>query len=801
MRRLALSIAIQFVIPACLFAQTIFKGRVTDPNGTPLIGATIYFPDLKTGSATDLNGSFVISNLPRGRFLVQVKMIGYGTITEFADLTTSLEKTFVLKESVVEVKEVIVTGVSQATEKERTPAPITIISKSALLKTPSANIIEAVSLQPGMSQVSTGIGITKPVIRGLGGNRVLVVNDGIRQEGQQWGDEHGIEVDEYSVEQVEILKGPASLAYGSDALAGVVHFISTPSTEEGSHQGNIFAGYQTNNGLAGLSGNMKGNANGLIYSIRVSAKAAHAYQNRADGFVLNSGFRENSVNGIIGVNRRWGFSHLHMSRYEISPGIIEGERDSSSGRFVRFIPKDDTLTEAIIAGSGEMKKYKLLHPFQNVRHFKVVSVNSFVTGKGRIAATIGFQKNFRQEFADVLEPKKYELFFDLTTANYDFRYLFAGVNNFNFSAGVNGMLQQSLNRGDEFLVPEYSLFDAGFFAVATKTFERLSFTGGIRFDQRKQSIYDLYLNAADERVDAYDPSGIHLFKGSENVYRGLSGSAGATYRIGEIAFSKLNLSRGYRAPNIAEVGSNGVHEGALRYEVGDPKLNAEHSMQLDIGLGIDESHVTAEVDVFSNSIGNFIFPVKLNSVYGGDSVTGGMSTFKYISGTALLRGGELTIDVHPHPLDWIHFQNSFSYVQAVRPGMPDSMKYLPAIPPARYQGEIILTHKKLGKYISEPYIHLSTQVHFSQEDVFKAYNTETRTPAYTLVNAGVGGEIVRGERIIFTLVVTASNIFDVIYQSHLSRLKYAPINYASGRSGVFNMGRNFGFKVIVPFRY
>ena len=167
--------------------------------------------------------------------------MGYSSITEHIRLSGDLQKDFALWPAVLENEGVTVTGVSTATKIRRTPTPVTIVSKRELTQVTASNLIDALSKNPGVSQVSTGPSISKPVIRGLGYNRVVVLNDGIRQEGQQWGDEHGIEIDEYSVQKVEILKGPASLIYGSDAMAGVINILTNTPAAEGTIVGNVMA--------------------------------------------------------------------------------------------------------------------------------------------------------------------------------------------------------------------------------------------------------------------------------------------------------------------------------------------------------------------------------------------------------------------------------------------------------------------------------------------------------------------------------------------------------------------------------
>src|SRR4029079_9164391 len=179
------------------------------------------------------------------------------------DLGMNEERIFVLFPTMLENEGITVTAVANATSIRKAPIPITRINKNELLITPSTNIIDALSRQPGVSQLATGPAISKPVIRGLGYNRLVTINDGVRQEGQQWGDEHGIEIDENSVSRVEIVKGPASLIYGSDALAVVINIITTNPVPVNTIKANLLGSYNTNNKQRSFFGSIGGNHNGF----------------------------------------------------------------------------------------------------------------------------------------------------------------------------------------------------------------------------------------------------------------------------------------------------------------------------------------------------------------------------------------------------------------------------------------------------------------------------------------------------------------------------------------------------------
>ncbi|OFY86505.1 MAG: TonB-dependent receptor [Bacteroidetes bacterium RIFCSPLOWO2_12_FULL_35_15] len=784
------------------FQKKTLSGKITDKKtGEPLPGVSIYITDLKTGTTSGTDGTYKIENLPQSRVLVQVSFIGYKLIIETIDLSVTTTKDFALEESIAELNEIVVTGLSKAAEKNRTPTPISTISPIQLLQNSSTNIIDALANQPGISQVTSGAGISKPAIRGLGYNRVVTVIDGIRQEGQQWGDEHGIEIDEFAVNKVEILKGPASLSYGSDAMAGVINMLSAPTLPDGKIMGNILANYQTNNGLIAYSANFAGNQKGFIWDIRYSNKMAHSYQNKYDGYVFNSGYKENTFGGIIGFNKSWGYSHLHFSVYNLNPGIVEGKRDSVSGKFLKPITLNDSTADATIASESDFKSYTPLTPYQKIHHYKVVLNNSFIIRNGSLKATIGWQQNQRQEYADILNVNRYALFFLLNTINYDLRYILPEKNNLSISFGANGMGQTSQNKGVEFLIPEYNLFDLGVFFTAKKTIEKLDISGGLRYDRRNEKGKDLFLNAAGEKVDSPDTSSFHQFNAFNSTFSGVSGSIGATYQLTENVFTKINISRGFRAPNIAEISANGTHEGSLNYIIGVPTLKAESSLQFDYALGLNSNYITAEIDLFSNYISNYIFLSKLNSASGGDSLTDGFSTFNYSSGNANLSGGEVSIDIHTRKLEWLHFENSFSYVQAVQKNQPDSTKYLPFTPAPKYTSELKISKKKLGKYFSNSYFKFGIDYYFSQNKFYAAFGTETETKGYTLLNCGMGTDILSKNKILFSIYINANNITDIGYQSHLSRLKYGDVNNVSGRTGVFNMGRNISFKLIVPLDF
>ena len=769
------------------------SGKITDAaGGEALQGASIYIPDAKTGAISDANGVYTIRNIAPGYYLIEVSSVGYTSITAHIKVEGNMQKDFALSPSVIENEGITVTGVSAATKLKRTPTPVTIVNRSELTQATSTNLIDAISKTPGVSQLTTGPSISKPMIRGLGYNRVVVLNDGIRQEGQQWGDEHGIEIDEYSVNKVEVLKGPASLIYGSDAMAGVINILTNVPVAEGTIKGNIIGNYQTNNNMRGFGANIAGNKNGFNWNVYGSLKGAGDYKNKYDGKVFNSRYKEKNFGGYIGYNGIWGYSHLLLSSYNQEPGLIEGDRDELTGKFTKAV--NDNGTEVIRVASGD--DYKGINPAiprQRIEHFRIAADNRFNAGNGKLDLNIGYQNNKRKEFGNVLAPNDPDLFFDLNTFTYSLGYHLPQMSGWQTAIGINGMQQSNRNKAEEVLIPEYSLFDIGSYIYVQKNFDRFTVSGGVRFDNR--AVHSKALTEDNEtKFEAFNRS-----------FSNVSGSAGISYEASKALTLKLNVARGFRAPDIAELGSNGAHEGTNRYEYGDQNLKSETSLQFDGGIDVNTTHVSLTASGFVNMIDNFIFYRKLESVHGGDSlidINGGeLMAFKFSQAKAALYGGEFNMDIHPHPLDWLHFENTFSYVRGTFSKPVEGVRNIPFIPAARWITQLRGEFLKKGKTLSNLAVSVELDNSFRQNEAFTAYNTETVTPGYSLLNAGISADIVKKRKKLFTLIFTGNNLADVAYQNHLSRLKYTDMNNVTGRIGVFNMGRNFSFKVNIPLAF
>jgi iron complex outermembrane receptor protein len=785
---------------AAIAQQFTLTGKVFDKaTGKTLAGASVYLPEIKKGTIANKEGVFTI-NIEQGSHVLEISYIGYATDVQNIQLQKNTTQDFYLNSSVLEGGNVIVTSFLRATSTRRTPTPVTIIKKDELFLGVSSNLIDALSKVPGVSQISTGPAISKPVIRGLGYNRVVVMNDGIRQEGQQWGDEHGIEIDEYNVSRTEVLKLPASLIYGSDALAGVINIISNVPVSEGVIKGNVYSNYQTNNRMMGNHFDLAGNKKGFIWGINYSAKNAGDYKNKYDGNVFNSRFLERNGGGYVGIEKNWGYSQLSFSNFYQHLGIVEGDR-ADGGQFIML--KDvKGIAKEMIVGSEESKSFSPNAPMQKIQHTKYTLDNNIKLGSDRLKATFGLQRNQRMEFGNVLDLNEKELYFDLNTFNYSIQYLKAEKNNWKNTFGINGMRQTNTNRGEEALVPDYTSFDIGAFYYTQKRTDKTSWSGGLRYDQK----YMNYIDPA-QFVCPPDMACIALYNPVESnkQFNNISGAIGIEHDISAQLTLKLNISRGLRAPSMAELASYGAHEGTNRFEYGNEALISEKSLQFDAAIEWNNEHMSIAGNVFYNTVKDYIFYQKLTAKSGGDSIIvengDDLYAFAFRQKDAHLYGAELNVDFHPHPLDWLHVENSLSLIRGQFKEALDGSTNLPGIPSARLLSEIRIEMFKKSKAIRNSFINMQLDNVFAQNNPFVGYNTETVTSAYTLLNVGFSTQVQHKNKTLFSVSLVGQNIADVAYQNHLNRLKYGPTNEATGRMGVFNMGRNFSLKINVPLQF
>ena len=749
-----------FLIVALLFcsdvkSQLIIKGKVLDKKtNEAIVGASVIIPELKIGTNTNEKGEFSLTNFPNRKMMLQVRCVGYGSINVDLEIThdmTSLE--LFLPPQILEKDEVVITGSAFAINHAQSSLSVDPIEKAQIQNNSSSNITEALTQIAGVSSISSGGGIAKPVIRGLGYNRIVSINEGIRQEGQQWGDEHGLEIDQFSAERIEVLKGPSSLLFGSDAIGGVINILEPFPAPLGTIKGELLSQYQTNSKQYVVGAMAEGNQNGFVWRFRKTNKNAAAYSTPNEA-IYNSAFNEDNASLMVGINKKWGYQHFHFSSYQAQFGMIEGERDSL-GLFVtsegNSVSNDEVLTRTIDL------------PFQRVNHYKVSSLGSYFIGKGNLKTVFGWQNNQRKEYED--DASVPGMFIDLKTVTGDVKYYFPQHNNWDIVVGVSGGAQQNNNKGEEYLIPDFSSTDFGIFSSIKKVKNKWSRNFGLRYDWKT--------------ISADSLSGV--FNSFERSFNAISGSFGFTYEANERLHFRWNAGRGFRVPNISELSANGVHEGTFRYEIGNPDLKPETSWQFDAGLGYESEKIGGEFSLFYNAFNQFIYYRNSeNQTMSVDDVN--YPVFRYVQGDALFYGGEVSVDYHI--TEQIHFENKASYVWAIN---QETELALPFIPPFHLNS--LLSYEFIKKQNSNwKSIKIKAQYdYFAKQNRIDQF--ETITEAYSLVGGGFSARY-QSKSTCVDFYLIASNITNQVYFNHLSRLKYV---------GIAGMGRNLTIGCSIPF--
>lgn len=820
MKHLSTLLFLLFITILTYGQQGSLKGAVINRNRKPVQFATIAIKALHMGATADQQGVFSIQHIPPGSYDVSISMIGYQSVVQretiVAGQATSIHIS--LEEDLSKLNEVVVTGVSRATAARKNPIPVAVIGKREMNMNVNNNLIDAIVKGiPGVSAVTTGPNISKPFIRGLGYNRVLTLFDGVRQEGQQWGDEHGIEIDQYGISRAEVVKGPASLTYGSDALAGVINMMpDIPEVTPGKLHGSFLTDYHSNNGMIGTSIGLAYGSNDWKYVFRATAKAAHNYQNKIDGYVYGTAFKEYNLTALARVDKPWGYSQFGATLYDNTQEIPDGSRDSLTRRFTKQVKEDDDIKDRPLVPDRELRTYTINPLHQHIQHYRMYNRTKWNVGNGDINAMLGVQQSIRREFNHPEMPAQPGLYVVLNTLNYDVRYNLPEMSGVETTIGVNGMYQANKSRnGTDFPIPDYQLFDIGGFFFAKKSFGKVDVSGGVRYDNRSIRWNDFYVgpnkqNDFEQHALPPDTAGARLqFPMFKHNYTGVSGSVGATWNISERILVKANIARGYRSPNITEIGSNGLDPGAHIVYLGNRSFKPEFSLQEDIGIQAWLPDVDISVELFNNSIDNYIYQAKLYDNSGNPVViVPGNATYRYQQSAARLYGAEVSVNVHPRAIKWLTMNSSIAYTQGRNGNKElihkygDDARYLPFIPPTHVRSELKAVTQKKHACFSKSYVRLEADVIADQPHFYGVDNTETFTPGYTLWNVGAGTGILNKKgTTICEVFLQVDNIWNVAYQANMNRLKYFEYYNSSpnGHLGIYNMGRNFSAKVIVPF--
>jgi len=713
-------------IAGVLSAQGSLSGKVT-ADGKPLASVSVYAPEVQKGTVTDADGHYTLRNLPSGTVKITFTFIGYETLNKEIAISGDAQLDVVLQENIHQMDEVIVSTPfnklqSQNVMKVEHAGIKTLEQKGA------STLIDALATIPGVSQVSTGTSIGKPVIRGLTGNRVLVYSQGVRLENQQFGDEHGLGLNDSGVESVEVIKGPASLLYGSDALGGVLYFNPEKFANAHDFKADVSQKFFSNTLGSETSFGAKTSSENWKFLARGAYDTHADYKIPACDRVTNSRYDETDLKAGIGYSKS-NFSSVFRYNFNLLNLGIPG----------------NGIAQQTTSHDPDFPRQKVYNQIFSLH-------NSLFLNQATLEADFGYIANDRSEFEESATPS---LHMKLHTLNYDLKYHFPKWGNWETIVGAQGMYQTNANFGTEFLIPDATVFDSGIFATGNYTWDKQALQAGIRYDNRQ-----IVGNG-------------HGFEGEEGYFKAIDRSfdsfnAALGYKtdLGDKSVLRLNLASGFRAPNLAELTSNGVHEGTNRYEIGSASLINEQNVQADLNLEWKSKHVELFLNGFYNHISHYIYAAPSGEFIDGFNV------YRYVQNDAMLYGGEAGIHFHPHPLDWLHVESSFSSVTGNR----SNGDYLPLIP-ANVWTNTVRAEFTYRSWLKEGFARIDVPSTFAQDNVS---GFETASKGYTLLNTGIGGKLVLGKTA-FRISVNGNNLLDKSYIAHLSRLK---------TDGIPNIGRN-----------
>jgi iron complex outermembrane recepter protein len=735
-----------FFMFVCLASQIInsqtLKGTIVDLSANkPLAGANVYLLEINKNTFTNENGEYSFPNLGKGVYKLKISHLGFATKVEtitIASKDENLVLDFGLESKTFQLDEVVISN-AFFNKQNKNIHKIDVVKKSNLQRNGAVTIMDAIEKVPGVDAVTTGPMVSRPVIRGLSGNRVLTVVDGMRFETQQWDDEHGIGVNELGLDRIEIIKGPSSLLYGPEAMGGIVHMVKEQPAEVNTKKGYISSRLFSNNLGASTELNLQGAKEKFNWGVNALGRLLSDYfYNGYDFRVPNTRLLEYGGKAYVGKNGKWGSTTASYLFNKAYYGILDGKDivKNADGQIVNI----DSL-------EAEKFPLEIEAPFHTVTDNRLNSMSTFLLGKSKIESTFGYQNNHRTENEELKGVKKGYTYLDmrLQTVTYDVKWHLPNWYKFSTIIGTQGMYQNNKNLEDAAtqLIPDATINDIGFLGLTKLDLEKLSLSFGARYDSR--NLHSKPMNATNSTTKRFN-----------NVSYSLAGS----YLIGERLIARASFASGYRTPNLNELFSYGVKLENQRFEIGDQNLTKETNHEIDFNLLYTSKNISIEGSVYNNLISDYIYIAPTGNTVPSNIDPAEMSPeYKYHQSDARIYGGEAGIDIHPVAIKWSHFESKISTLTAKR---RDNDSYLPTMPATKLFNTLYFNFDKIYSF-KNAFVSVGTVTAFDQN---KVANNEMKTPGYTLLNAALGATFRKLE---FTLA--ANNILDTTYLDHMSRFR------------------------------
>ena len=683
--------------------------------------------------------------------------------------------------------DVVVTESYQQRQAKKSALAVDVVDQDFLRKHFTGNFMQAMENIPGVQTMDIGSGFSKPMIRGMGFNRIAVLENGIKQEGQQWGADHGLELDAFNIGTVNVLKGPSSLLYGSDAMGGVIDITSPPVPSVDMLFGDVTLLGKSVNGTLGGSF-MLGIKKSFWYAqVRYSEQHFGDYRIPTDTIVYltqKMPVYGRKLKNTAGIERNIGFfAQYQRQRYKANYSV------SNVYQKTGFFPGAHGIPDVSrVEDDGDSRNMEL--PYSKVNHLKVTTLQQYAWEKLVLSGDFGFQNNHREEwsvfhthYGSQPVPEKdaeKELAFNLNTLSASVKVRFIGSSSWEHALGWDGQHQRNDISGYSFLLPEYYRSTTGLLWLTTyKPNNVISVSGGMRYDYgyiHISSHEDAYL-ADYLRKQGYDEEQVEHYKWNSHAVKKKFGdysfSLGLVWTPSERHMVKANVGRSFRLPGANELAANGVHHGTFRHEQGDTNLKSEQGWQMDASYNLRYNGFSISVSPFVSWFSNYIF---LRPTGEWSVLPHAGQIYRYTGAEALFAGTEATID--------IHFLRSFNYRisgEYVYTYNCDEHIPLSFSPPFSMRNTLTWQRKQVMLYAEWQSIARQNRVE----------RNEDRTPGANLFHLGGSLNIpIRGNQAI-EITLTARNIFNTRYYNHLSFYRKVEIP---------EPGRNFQLLIKIPFK-
>lgn len=746
-------VLVMLLVPATAWAQQI-EGQVVDAAGVPLPGVNVVLPEVERGAVTDAEGRYVVAQLSVGTYAVAFRFVGYETVQDTVTLafgeTVTLDATLV--PATLDVDEIIVRGAGQPTARlNKASLAVSTLDARALDAVRGQTLGETLEALPGVTTLSTGPSIAKPVVRGLHSQRVVVLNAGVPQEGQQWGGEHAPEIDPFAPAQIEVVKGAAGVEYGVGAIGGAIRVkprdLPAAPGVGGEISFNAFSNNRQGAGsilIEGGSSALPGVGWRLQGSVR-KAGDAHAPEH----VIGNSAFEEFDGTVAVGYHRdRLGLD-AYFSHFGTELGLFSGAHIGNADDLRRAIERGEPAVDYDFSYDIDAPKQTVQHDLLTLRaHYQLPSDDW-------LEVQYGFQNNQRKEFdahrrfGDPLDEPAFAL--TLRTQTLEAKLRTRPRGRFFGVAGVSGMNQANRNTESGYLIPNFRAITGGAFTRGTWISGPWTLEAGTRYDVRWMEAFPR------ENLSSGD------FVQRTHTYQSLSGVVGAIWQFASTWSLAANVGTAWRPPGVNELYNFGVHHGTAQFEIGDPDLTGERSVNLDMTLRHASTRASAEVSVYANRIQDYIylFPTLDETI----TIRGAFPTFEYQQDDAILRG--IDGQVRYALTDWGTVQAVGSVVRGTNRTTDEP---LIAMPSDRLTLSGILALPRWG--VLGP-SDLEVGGTFIREQTRVPENAEYAPPpdGYALLGVGVRTEVQWGS-VPLSLSLEVDNLLDTSYRDYLSRFRY-----------------------------